>query len=139
MKISLRSSEAAATMMLSGPNFPARGLTQFRTFSQWQRSGQMLMRPTSRSRKTLARLPAPTNKIAAQTTGAMIGIMTIAVMIGTMTTVTALTTIVIGVGRMTLGGGRAATDQLITPSMPSSQRPSAIMRMPIPMSFRVPA
>jgi hypothetical protein len=76
------------------------------------------------SRKMLAGLLASTSKIAALMTGAMIGVVTIAVMIGA-------TTIVIGVGRM--------TDQLTTPSMPSNQRPSATMRMPIPRSFRVPA
>jgi hypothetical protein len=56
-------------------------------------------------------------------------------LIGATTTATAATTIMIGIGRTTLGGGRAATDQLI---MPSSQRPSATTRMPTPMSFRVP-
>jgi hypothetical protein len=90
-------------------------------------------------KEDVGQAPRPDQQNATQTTGAMIGVVTIAVMIGSMTTVTALTTIVIGVGRMTLGGGRVATDQLITPSMPSSQRPSAIMRMLIPMSFRVPA
>jgi hypothetical protein len=80
----------------------------------------MLMRPTSRSRKTLVGLPAPTSKITAQTTGAMIGIVTTTTMIGATITATAAMTIVIGVGRMTLGGDRAATDQLTTPSTPSS-------------------
>jgi hypothetical protein len=80
----------------------------------------MLMRPTSRSRKMLAGLLAPTSKITAPTTGAMIGFVTTAAMIGAMTTVTAATTFTINVGRMTLGGGRAATDQLTMPSMSSS-------------------
>jgi hypothetical protein len=40
----------------------------------------------------------------------MISIVTTAAMIGAMITTTVATTIVIGVGRMTLGGGRAATD-----------------------------
>jgi len=56
---------------------------------------------TSRSRKTLAGLLDPNSKITTPTT---------AVMIGAMTTLTAATTIMIGVSRMTLGGGRAATD-----------------------------
>jgi hypothetical protein len=50
----------------------------------------------------------------------MIGVVTTGATIGAMTTVTTTTTIVIDVGRITLGGGRAATDQLTTPSMPSS-------------------
>jgi hypothetical protein len=50
----------------------------------------------------------------------MIGVVTTDAMIGATTTMTTAMTIVIDVGRMTLGGGRAATDQLITPSMPSS-------------------
>jgi hypothetical protein len=70
----------------------------------------MLMRPTSRSRKMLAGFLAPPSKISAQTTGTMIGVMTTAAMISVTTTATAATTIVIGVGRTTLGGGRAATD-----------------------------
>jgi hypothetical protein len=40
----------------------------------------------------------------------MIGAATTAAMISAMTTMTAATIIVIGVGKMTLGGGRAATD-----------------------------
>jgi hypothetical protein len=40
----------------------------------------------------------------------MIGAATIAAMISATTTATATTTIVISVGRMTLGGGRASTD-----------------------------
>jgi hypothetical protein len=69
----------------------------------------MLMRLTSRSRRMLDGLLAPTSKIAAPTTGVMIGVVTTAAMIGATTTVTAAM-IVVGVGRMTLGGGRAATD-----------------------------
>jgi hypothetical protein len=68
------------------------------------------MRPTSRSRKTLAGLLDSTSKITTPTTGTMIGAATIAAMIDAMTTATAATTIVISVGRMTLGGRRAATD-----------------------------
>jgi hypothetical protein len=68
------------------------------------------MRLTSRSRKTLAGLLDPTNKITAPVTGAMIGDATTTAMIGAMTTATAVTTILIGVDRTTLGGGRAATD-----------------------------
>jgi hypothetical protein len=54
--LSPRSSEAYATMMPLGPIFSAKGLNLFRTFSWWRRSGQMRMRPTSRSRRTLVRL-----------------------------------------------------------------------------------
>jgi hypothetical protein len=53
-------------------------------------------------------------------TGMMISAMTTTAMIGATTTATTATTIVIDVGRMTLGGGRAATYQLTTPSTPSS-------------------
>jgi hypothetical protein len=70
----------------------------------------MLMRPTSRSRKTLARFLAPTSKIVAQTIGVMIGVVMTAAMINATTTVIAATTIMIGVGRTTLGGNKAATD-----------------------------
>jgi hypothetical protein len=87
--------------------------------------------------KMLARLLDPTDKIAAPTTGAMIGAMMIATMIGATTTVITATTIEIGVGKMTLGGDKATTDQLTTPSMLSSQRLSATTRMPTPRSFRV--
>jgi hypothetical protein len=108
------------------------------TCSRWRRSGQMLMRPTSRLRKTLAKLLDLTSKITASMTGAMIDVMTTVVMIGA-TTVTATTINVIDIGRTTSGGGRAAIDQLIMPSTPSSQHPSATMRMLTPRSFRVPA
>jgi hypothetical protein len=58
----------------------------------------------------LAGLLNPTNKITAPIIGAMISAVTTAAMIGAMTTVTAAMIIVTGVGRMTLGGGCAATD-----------------------------
>jgi hypothetical protein len=70
-------------------------------------------------------------------TDVMIGATTTTVMIGTTITMTAATIIVIGIGRTTLGGGRPASNQLITPSTPSSQCPSVIMRMSILRSFRV--
>jgi hypothetical protein len=69
----------------------------------------------------------------------MIGIVTIAAMISATTTMTATMTIMIGIGRMTLRGGRAATDQLTTSSTLSNLCPSATMWMLIPRSFRVPA
>jgi hypothetical protein len=103
-------SDKAISMLLSGPSSSASGLTQSRTCSWWQRSGQTLTRLTSRSRKTLAELLDPTDKITALMTGAMIGAVTTAAMIGATTTVTVATTIMIDVGRMTLGGGRTATN-----------------------------
>jgi hypothetical protein len=47
----------------------------------------------------LAGLLVPTSKIAAPTTGTMIGVVTTATMIDAMTTTTATTTIVIGIDR----------------------------------------
>jgi hypothetical protein len=58
----------------------------------------------------LARLLDPTSKITTPMTGAMIGAATTTAMIGVMTTATAVTTILIDVDRMTLGGDRATTD-----------------------------
>jgi hypothetical protein len=78
------------------------------------------MRLTNISRKTLARLLDPTSKLAAPMTGTMISVTMTVMMISAMTTTTAAMIIVSGVGRMTLGGGRAATDQLTTPSTSSS-------------------
>jgi hypothetical protein len=78
------------------------------------------MRLTNISRKTLARLLDPTSKLAAPMTGTMISVAMTVVMISAMTTATATMIIVSGVGRTTLGGGRATTDQLTMPSTPSS-------------------
>jgi hypothetical protein len=58
----------------------------------------------------LAELLDSTGKITALMIGAMIGAVTTAAMIGATTTVTVATTIMIDVGRMTLGGGRTATN-----------------------------
>jgi uncharacterized protein YacL len=70
----------------------------------------MLMRQTSRSRRTLVGLLASTSQIAAPTTGTMIGVVTTAATIGATITMTVAMTIVIGVGRMILGGDRATTE-----------------------------
>jgi hypothetical protein len=90
-------------------------------------------------KEDVGRAPYLTSKIAAQTTDTMIGVIMTAATIGAMITATAAMTIMIGVGRMTFGGGRAATDQLTMLSTPSSQRLSTTMRIPIPRSFRGPA
>jgi hypothetical protein len=58
----------------------------------------------------LVGLLGPTSKISAPMTGVMIGVVMTTAMIGATTTVIATTTIMIGVGRMTLGGGTAATN-----------------------------
>jgi hypothetical protein len=55
-------------------------------------------------------LLALTSKIAAPTTGVMIDIVTTDVTIGATTTMTTAMTIMIGVSRTTLGGGKATTD-----------------------------
>jgi hypothetical protein len=64
----------------------------------------MLMRPTSRSRRTLAGLPASTSQIAVPTTDTMIGVVTTTVTIDATITTTTTMTIVIGVSRTILGG-----------------------------------
>jgi hypothetical protein len=58
----------------------------------------------------VGRAPCPASKIAAQMTDAMISVVMTTAMIGATITTTAAMTIVIGVGRTTLGGGRATTD-----------------------------
>jgi hypothetical protein len=55
------------------------------------------------------------SKITILTTGTMIGTTTTTAMFGAMTTATTTMTIMIGIGKTTLGGDRAATNQLTTP------------------------
>jgi hypothetical protein len=68
----------------------------------------------------LAGLLDLTSKITAPMTGTMISAAMTTMMIDATTTATAATTIEIGVGRTTLGGDKAATDQLTMPSTLSS-------------------
>jgi hypothetical protein len=82
------------------------------------KNGQMLMRPTSRSRRMSGELLVPTTKIAAMMTGAMSGAMMIGATIATTAVMTSATDIMIG--KTTPGGDRATTAQWTTPSMPSS-------------------
>jgi hypothetical protein len=58
----------------------------------------------------LAGLLDLTSEITTLMTGVIIGATMTAALISTMTTMTAATIIMIGIGQMTLQGGRAATD-----------------------------
>jgi hypothetical protein len=75
------------------------------------KNGQMLTRPTSRSRRMSGELLVLTSKIVATTIDVMSGDAMTTAMIGTMITATTATTTVtdVVIGKTTLGGGRAPT------------------------------